>query len=345
MHMDVPPPIPAKPTRFTDQLRAFIRSRGLAYKTEKTYLFWTLRFIRFHNKRHPRTMGAPEVEEFLSYLAVHRSSSINTQRTALNALVFLYREFLGQDLGQLSFGQARTGRRLPTVFSADEAARVIAAMEGEYKLMTQLMYGSGLRVSECIRLRVKDVDFDMNALIVRDGKGSKDRSTVLPQSLIGPLRHQIRLVELLHQQDLADGYGEVYLPNALALKYPKAATDMAWQYLFPARNLSVDPRSGKRRRHHVMDRALQRAVKSAIRRAGITKHASCHTFRHSFATRLLEAGYDLRTIQELLGHSDVKTTEIYTHIVRQGGRGVVSPIDRSVNVGMVTPNVSTISGR
>ena len=335
--MDVPPLLPKQPTRFTDQLRAFIRARNLAYKTEKTYLHWVLRFIRFHGKRHPNTMGSLEVEAFLSDLAVHQRVSVNTQRTALNALIFLYREFLGQDLGQLSFGKATVHRRVPTVFSPEEADVVIAAMEGEFRLMAQLMYGSGLRVSECIRLRIKDVDFAMNVLIIRDGKGGKDRVTVLPRSLSAPLQRQIQLVRVLHRHDMAEGCGEVYLPNALAKKYPNAATETAWQYLFPAKSLSVDPRSGTRRRHHVMDRTVQRAVKQALRATGIAKQASCHTFRHSFATRLLESGYDLRTIQELLGHADVKTTEIYTHVVKQGAPGVVSPLDRALGAAPVRP--------
>ncbi len=335
--MDVPPPVPEQPVRFTDQLRSFIRARNLAYKTEKTYLFWILRFIRFHNRQHPKVMGAVEVEAFLSHLAVQQHASVNTQRTALNALVFLYREFLGQDLGTLSFGQAKGRRRIPTVFSNDEACAVIARLDAEYKLMAQLMYGSGLRISECIRLRVKDVDFSMNVLNVRDGKGGKDRVTVLPTSLRPMLVQQIGFVKALHQKDLARGCGEVYLPHALARKYPNAPRETAWQFLFPAGILSIDPRGGVRRRHHVMDRTVQKVIKQAIRESGVAKQASCHTFRHSFATRLLESGYDLRTIQELLGHADVKTTEIYTHVVKQGAPGVVSPLDRFMETAPTQP--------
>lgn len=325
--MDIPAPIPAKPTRFLDQLRSFIRSRNLAYKTEKTYVAWIKRYIRFNGLRHPSELGSVEVEAFLSHLAVHGNASVNTQRTALNALVFLYREFLGEKLEELDFKLAGKARRLPTVFSPTEVKAVIDNLTDEYQLLAKLMYGSGLRISESIRLRVKDIDFGMQQLIVRSGKGDKDRITLLPGSLIEPLRSQIRRTLRQHESDLEGGYGRVYLPNALEKKYPNAATEAAWQYVFPARELSVDPRSGVRRRHHMMDRTVQKAIKQAITAAGIRKKANSHVFRHSFATQLLEAGYDIRTIQKLLGHSDVRTTEIYTHVVRGGGFGVRSPVD------------------
>lgn len=326
--MDIPPNIPAKPVRFSDQLRQFIRARNMAYKTEQTYLHWAIRFIRFHQKRHPKEMGSAEVKAFLDDLAVNKNCAVSTQATALNALVFLYREFLGKPLELEGFKKAKRQRRIPTVFSEAEVGRVIHQLDGAYRLMAMLMYGSGLRISECIRLRVKDVDFGMNSLIVRNGKGGKDRVTVLPESLLEPLKTQLRFVRSLHEKDLAIGFGEVYLPNALSRKYPNAPRELAWQWVFPAQGFSTDPRSGEKRRHHTYDRTVQRAVKRALQGARVYKKAGCHTFRHSFATHLLQAGYDIRTIQELMGHSDVSTTEIYTHVVKQGGRGVRSPADR-----------------
>ncbi|WP_303292035.1 integron integrase [Marinobacter sp. SS5-14b] len=325
--MDIPTPIPAQPTRFLDQLRAFIRLRGLAYKTELTYLFWIKRFIRFQGRKHPRSMGTAEVEAFLSHLVLQANVSVATQRVALNALIFLYREFLGTPLDDLQYEVARKPKRLPTVFSTEEAKNVIAHLQGEYQLVAMLLYGAGLRISEALRLRVKDVDFGMQQLIVRSGKGGKDRITLLPDRLLEPLRIQIESALHLHQSDLAKGLGSVYMPAGLARKYPGASEEAAWQYVFPAPDLSIDPRSGIRRRHHLIDRTVQKHFKNAIREAGIRKPAGSHTFRHSFATRLLEAGYDLRTIQKLLGHSDVRTTEIYTHVVRKGGFGVRSPVD------------------
>lgn len=327
--MDIPTPIPAQPTRFLDQLRGFIRLRGLAYKTELTYVFWIKRFIRFQDRKHPRSMGTAEVEAFLSHLVLQANVSVATQRVALNALIFLYREFLGTPLDDLQYEVARKPKKLPTVFSAEEARSVIAHLEGEYQLIAMLLYGAGLRISEALRLRVKDVDFGMQQLIVRCGKGGKDRITLLPDRLIEPLRHQIESALHLHQSDLIKGFGSVYMPAGLARKYPSASEESAWQYVFPAPDLSIDPRSGIRRRHHLIDRTVQKHFKIAINASGIRKPAGSHTFRHSFATRLLEAGYDLRTIQKLLGHSDVRTTEIYTHVVRKGGFGVRSPVDEA----------------
>lgn len=333
--MDVPPPIPGKPTRLIDQLRAFIRSRNLAYSTEKTYIHWVLRFIRFHNRQHPKTLSAFHVDAFLSHLAVQRNCSAGTQKTALNALVFLYREFLQQPIENLSFQQSRKPTRVPVVFSHDEAKRVIDNLDGVNQTVAKLIYGCGLRINEVLRLRVKDIDFDMLQIVVRSGKGNKDRVTLLPETLIEPLLLQIQVSLTRHQQDLAEGYGEVYMPFALARKYPSQAKSSAWQYVFSAAQLSNDPRSQDseglpmRRRHHILDRGVQRAIGQAVRRAGIYKHANSHTLRHSFATRLLENGYDIRTIQKLLGHADVKTTEIYTHVVKRGGFGVRSPIDHT----------------
>ncbi|WP_341581688.1 integron integrase [Marinobacter metalliresistant] len=325
--MDIPTPIPAQPTRLLDKVRSFLRLRGMAYKTEKTYLFWIKRFIRFHGLQHPQDMGSPEVEAFLSHLVLQVNVSVSTQRVALNALVFLYREFLGQPLDELNFERARKPVKLPTVFSAEEAKSVIRNLEGEYKLVAMLLYGSGLRINEALRLRVKDVDFDMQQLIVRSGKGSKDRITLLPDRLIAPVQQQIDSALHQHQADLLKGFGSVYLPAGLARKYPNASQEPGWQYIFPAPEPSRDPRSGIRRRHHLLDRTVQKHIRRAIQAAGIHKLAGSHTFRHSFATHLLEAGYDLRTIQKLLGHSDVRTTEIYTHVVRKGGFGVRSPVD------------------
>jgi integron integrase len=324
---DVPVPVNHASSRFLDQLRLFIRARHMAWATEKTYVLWIRRFIRFHKKRHPSEMGALEVEQFLDDLSVVRNMSPGTQAIALNALVFLYRQFLQKDLGLLHYQPARTRPRVPVVFSHAEATAVINGMKGGFWLMGMLMYGCGLRVRECLSLRVKDVDFEMKQITVRDGKGGKDRRTMLPEKLVSVLREQIVHVRQLHAQDVRDGYGEVYMPYALSRKYPNAARETAWQYLFPSATIGTDPQSGVMRRHHAHPRSIQKAVKKSLHEQGIEKLATCHTFRHSFATRLLEKGYDLRTIQELLGHSDIKTTEIYTHVLNKGGRGVISPID------------------
>jgi integron integrase len=260
-----------------------------------------------------------------------------TQNQALSALLILYKEVLGQELGWLDGIQRATRPpRLPTVLTQEEAARLLAGMVGTRWLLASLMYGAGLRVIECLRLRVKDVDLSYRQILVRDGKGEKDRVTVLPGLLIEPLRSHLARVRMLHAQDLQDGYGEVSLPYALARKYPRAGKEWAWQYLFPSKNRSVDPDTGVIRRHHLDESVPQRAVKEAARRAAIPKHVNCHTLRHSFATHLLEAGYDIRTVQELLGHSDVSTTMIYTHVLNKGGRGVSSPLDRSA-ASPVTP--------
>lgn len=324
---DIPIPLSQKPTRFMERFRHCIRSNGLAYSTEKVYVYWVLFFIRFHNKRHPEEMGASEVEEFLNFLVVNRNVAANTQKTALNALVYLYRTFLNKPFEGVEIHKSVTPKRIPTVFSHTEALDIISELKGSYKLITQLMYGSGLRINEALRLRVKDIDFSQRVIIVMFGKRNKHRRTILPETLVELLQVQIQKVAALHKQDISDGYGRVYLPHALALKYPNADIELAWQYVFPAAHVSRDPRSGMWRRHHLMDRTVQRQVKSSIRKLNIHKQASCHTFRHSFATRLLENGYDLRTIQELLGHSDISTTEIYTHVLNKGGRGVRSPMD------------------
>lgn len=324
---DIPVPLPTVPVRFMDRFRAFIRARQLAYRTEKTYCLWVREFIRFHNKRHPESMGATEVNAWLSHLANNRHVSVNTQKTALNSVVFMYHQFLGRELGKLQFTNTSQGRKLPTVFSHEEAMAVLSNMRGTHKLIASLMYGSGLRVMEATRLRVKDVDFSEQCLFVRETKGDKWRRSLLPSSVATGLRNQIEFALALHQRDLEDGYGEVYMPNALAKKYPSAARSPAWQYVFPAQRLSVDPRSGIRRRHHVGEQQVRRSVNEALKATGIRKKASCHTFRHSFATNLLKSGTDIRSIQELLGHNDISTTQIYTHVIGTHQRGISSPLD------------------
>lgn len=319
--------IPPDSTRLLDRLRLFIRSQNLSWHTEQTYIHWIKRYIRFHKLQHPDKLEARHVEQFLAYLAEYRNVSPSTQATALNSLVFLYTRFLDIDLSGMEFKRAKVKPRVPVVFSPAEAMAVITEIEGTNALLAKLMYGAGLRVSEACRLRVKDIDFEMRELIVRGGKGNKDRRTLLPGTLNEQLKDQVEFVAGLHAADKARGYGSVYLPYALAKKYPNAAFELAWQYLFPANDYSIDPRSDAVRRHHIHTSSPQKAVKRAVGKAGINKQASCHTFRHSFATRLLEKGYDLRTIQELLGHTDVKTTEIYTHVNNAGGRGVLGPLD------------------
>lgn len=324
---DIPTPLPANPTRLMDRLRAFMRARHMAYRTEKTYCTWILDFIRYHKRKHPEQMGADEVNAWLSHLANNRHVAINTQKTALNAVVFLFKQFLGRELNNIAFANANKGRRLPVVFSHDEALRVLAHMSGTHKVAASLMYGSGLRVMEAVRLRVQDVDFANDCLFIRESKGDRWRRTLLPRSLIEPLKAQIAMALALHQQDLTEGYGEVYMPNALAKKYSTGARSPAWQYVFPAPNRAIDPRSGVTRRHHIGEQQVRRSVASALANAGIYKKASCHTFRHSFATNLLRGGADIRNIQELLGHTDVNTTMIYTHVVGIHERGLSSPLD------------------
>lgn len=324
---DVPVPIPAKPVKFVDQLRQFIRSQNKSWSTERTYIYWAKQYIYFHNKQHPSTLNASHIEAFLSHLAVQRYASPSTQGTALNAIVFMYKQFLGEEIGQLDFQLSRKNRRLPVVFSHSEAQGVISHLRGDKWLMAMLMYGAGLRSSECLRLRIKDIDFEMQQLIVLEGKGMKSRITILPDSVIEPLKVQMAFVKAQHESDIGHGYGQVYMPHALAKKYPASSTSLAWQFLFPAARVANDPRDGLKKRHHRHQRYIQKAVKEAINQAGINKQASCHTFRHSFATQLLQKGYDIRTIQKLLGHTDVATTEIYTHVVKKGGFGVISPVD------------------
>lgn len=325
---DIRHSIPARSGRFMVQLRQHIRAAGLAYRTEQTYVHWIKRFLHFHKLRHPREMGVVEVEAFLNHIAINCNCAVNTQRIALNALVYLYKRFLEVDISNLQFTPAREYRRLPVVYGRAEIQAILRHLPGVYRLMVELMYGSGVRCAELLSLRVKDLDFATGNLFVRGGKGNKDRSTILPQMLIPALQRQIEFVSLLHSQDLQRGYGEVYLPNALERKYPSAARSLAWQYLFPAGRLGVDPRSGVCRRHHLHASALAKQIRAAVAAAGVNKPARAHAFRHSFATHLLENGYDLRTIQELLGHADITTTEIYTHVINRGAKGVQSPVDR-----------------
>lgn len=314
--------------RFIDQLRLHMRAHGLAYRTEQTYVHWVKRFIYFNNKKHPKDLNPVDIELFLSHLSNARHCSVNTQKSALNALVYVYKRFLGVDIGKLDYTFARSYRRLPVVYSREEIAAILSNLNGVYRLQVELLYGTGLRQAELLSLRIKDVDFGSNNIYVRCGKGNKDRTTMLPQKLISRLRTQIMTVEALHAQDVIDGYGEVFLPDAIARKSPRAAYEVAWQHLFPSSKIGQDPRSGALRRHHMHPSTLGRQVRSAVRKSNINKLARVHSFRHSFATHLLESGYDLRTIQELLGHSDVSTTEIYTHVINRGGKGVASPVDQ-----------------
>jgi len=319
--------MPEKPG-LLEQVRRALRLKHYSIRTEAAYVQCIKRFIIFHGKRHPAQMGADEIRQYLSHLATDCRVAASTQNQALSALLFLYREVLDVELPFVAgITRAKRPARVPVVLTPEEAARIIAQLCGIYRLMAGLLYGSGLRVMECVRLRVKDLDFGYRQINVRDGKGEKDRRTVLPDSLVEPLRCQLERARLTHEEDLQRGFGRVYLPYALGRKYTNAAAEWAWQWVFPANRISVDPRSGQRRRHHASEDMLQDHVRSAARRAGVAKRVSCHTFRHSFATHLLESGYDIRTVQELLGHSDVKTTQIYTHVLNRGGRGVRSPLD------------------
>ncbi len=316
--------------RLMEQVRRRLRAKHYSLRTEQVYLAWIRRFILANGKRHPRGMGAPEVEAFLSRLANEGKVSASTQNQALSAVLFLYRQVLGIELPWMAnVTRAKRPRRLPTVLSVAEVQELLARMEGRPWLIASLLYGTGLRLMECLRLRVQDVDFRRNEIMVRAGKGGKDRRTMLPRSLVEPLQQEIARARLLHQADLAAGFGAAWLPDALARKYPSAPREFRWQYVFSSVQRSIDPRDGVERRHHFDDGILSRALKTASRRAGIAKPVSAHALRHSFATHLLEAGYDIRTIQELLGHKDVATTQVYTHVLNRGGPGVLSPLDRT----------------
>lgn len=317
------------PPRLLEQIRIRCRTKHYSIRTERAYVGWARRFILANNRRHPRELGLAEVEAFLSALAVRDDVAASTQNQALSALLFLYKEVLGVDLPWVgSVTRAKRPKRLPVVLTSAEVRSLLALIDGQAGLMASLLYGAGMRLMEAVRLRVKDVDFGRCEIVVRNGKGGKDRRVPLPRRLEAALQAQIERVRVLHGRDLAQGYGEVWLPHALSRKYPTAGREPGWQYVFPASGLSDDPRSGTRRRHHVDEAVLQRAVKSARVAAGIDKPATCHTLRHSFATHLLEAGHDIRTVQELLGHKDVATTQIYTHVLGRGAGGVLSPLDR-----------------
>jgi integron integrase len=312
-----------------EQLRDRLRVKHYSIRTEQAYVEWVRRFVLFHGKTHPRELGAKEVEAFLTHLAVRGRVAASTQNQAKSAILFLYREVIDRELPWLEgVVVARTPQRLPVVLTQAEVEAVLGRMRGTPGLIAKLLYGSGLRILECMRLRVKDIDFSRKEILVRDGKGAKDRVTMLPGSLVEPLRRHMERVRDLHAEDLAAGGGGVYLPYALDRKYPNAAKEWHWQYVFPSIKISTDPRSGVKRRHHADEKPTQRALQSALRAAGIHKPATPHTLRHSFATHLLHSGYDIRTVQELLGHSDVSTTMIYTHVLNRGGRGVLSPLDR-----------------
>ena len=321
-------PEPGKP-KLLDQVRHRCRVRHLALKTEQAYVNWVRRFVVFHRMRHPLEMGAKEVSEFLTHLAVEGRVAASTQNQALSALLFLYREVLERDFGWLDdVVRAQKPKRLPVVYTPEEAMGIIGELSGRRWLMAMQLYGGGLRLHECVTQRVKDLDFDRLEVTVRDGKGEKDRVTLLPEALAEPLKQHLLRVQEAHESALAEGYAGVELPYALAQKYPHADREWAWQYVYPADRPSRDPRSGVWRRHHMDESYLQKAVHAAIRKLKIPKHASCHTFRHSFATHLLAGGTDIRTIQELLGHKDVSTTRIYTHVLRTNGYAVKSPVDR-----------------
>ena len=316
--------------KLLDQVREQIRLRHYSIRTEAVYLEWVKRYIRFHKYRHPQEMGAPEVEAFLSDLAVRRDVSASTQNQALSAILFLYKQVLQIELPWMDgVIRARRPQRLPVVLTREEVASVLAQLDGTLWLIASLLYGSGMRLMEVLRLRVKDVEFARLEILIRDGKGQKDRVTMLPRKLAAPLELHLQRVRALHEQDLREGYGRANLPHALARKYPNAAAEWGWQFVFPSVNRSEDPRSGGIFRHHLHEKTIQRAVRNAVRRVGLHKPATPHTLRHSFATHLLESGQDIRTVQELLGHSDVKTTQIYTHVLNRGGLGVLSPLDRA----------------
>lgn len=326
--VSIAPGSPAPAPKLLDRVRWHLRVKHYSIRTEAVYLDWIRRFILFHHKRHPNEMGEAEIAAFLTNLAVEGNVAASTQNQALSALLFLFQQVLDRKLEFIAVERVRRPPKLPVVFTRAEARAVLAHLKGDYRIMAHLLYGSGLRLLECLRLRVKDIDFGYRQITVREGKGMRERITLLPERLSRPLQAHFARVKELHQQDLAQGSGAVYLPGALCRKYPNAAREWPWQYVFPADKISVDPRSGERRRHHVAERNLQNAVKDGIRASGIAKAASCHTFRHSFATHLLESGYDVRTVQELLGHKDLATTMIYTHVCNRPGLSVRSPVDQ-----------------
>ncbi|MCB1071404.1 MAG: integron integrase [Verrucomicrobia bacterium] len=318
----------ASSPRLLDLVRDTLRVHRYAYSTEKTYVDWIRRFILFHNKRHPLAMGPTEINAFLTHLAVQGNVAASTQNQALCAIIFLYKKVLDIDIEGLDYDWSKKPPNLPVVLSVEEAIDLLSRMTGVQRLLAHLMYGTGMRISEALRLRVKDIDFEQNQIVIRDSKGKKDRAAVLPQILLPDLQEQIAHAKRLHDKDLAEGYGSVELPFALERKYPRAPWAWHWQYVFPSHKLSTDPRSGIIRRHHLYPNILQRAIRKAAAEAGIDKHVKSHTLRHSFATHMIQAGIDIRTVQDMLGHEDLNTTMIYTHVVKNGPYGVASPIDR-----------------
>jgi integron integrase len=315
--------------KLLDQLRDRIRLKHYSRRTEEAYLDWAKRFILYHNKRHPQEMGKPEVEAFLTYLATERNVASATQNQARAALQFMYKEVLEIHLPWIKdIELAKKPKRMPVVLTEKEVQQLLARLPDAWSLVGRLLYGTGMRLLEVLRLRVQDVDFERCEVMIRDGKGGKDRVSMLPKSLVLPLKDHLVVVKRLHEQDLANGYGEVWLSESVSRKYSNAGREWRWQYVFPSGKLSVDPRSGVTRRHHLDEQGLQRAIRQAAADAGLTKHVTPHTLRHSFATHLLQAGYDIRTVQDLLGHKDVQTTMIYTHVLNKGGMGVTSPLDR-----------------
>ena len=320
---------PGQGKKLLDLYKESLRVRHYSHRTEETYISWVRQYILFHKKRHPREMGVYEINAFITHLASERNVAASTQNQAISSILFLYRNVLEIQLDETALVPIRPTKpkRVPTVLSKTEAQAIIRQMTGVYRIMAQLMYGSGLRLMEVLRLRVQDLDFENRQIVVRDGKGENDRVTMFPEALLEPLRVHLKQVEAQHEQDLLDGFGTVYLPYALERKYPNANREFAWQYVFPAPDLSIDPVTGLKQRHHINETSLQKAVKLAARFIKINKHVTPHTFRHSFATHLLQNGYDIRTVQELLGHKDVKTTMIYTHVLQRGGLAVRSPLD------------------
>lgn len=333
---------PLRSVKLIDRLRERIRYLHYSLRTEHTYVHWVRAYIHFHGLRHPAEMGGAEVEAYLSWLATTRKVSASTHKQALSALLFLYGKVLGVQLPWMAeIGRPRTQRRLPVVLDAEEVRRVLALLQGEHRLLAQLLYGTGMRITEALQLRIKDIDFSRNTIIVREGKGGKDRAVMLPKTLLPGLQEQMAHSRVLWSTDQQEGRGGVEMPHALERKYPRAGASWPWFWVFPQATHSTDPRSGVVRRHHLYDQTFQRGFKRAVERAGITKPASPHTLRHSFATHLLQSGYDIRTVQELLGHSDVKTTMIYTHVLKVGGGGVISPLDSAPG----TPRVEQAGGR
>jgi integron integrase len=319
--------IEPRPRKLLDQVRDMIRLKHYSYRTEKTYIDWIKRYILFHDKRHPKDMGRPEIEAFLTHLAIDGRVAASTQNQAFSAILFLYKEVLCQEMTDINALRAKPSHHLPTVLTKAEVRTIVDRLFGVEKIIIQLLYGSGLRLNECLRLRVKDLDFSYHQIVVRDTKGKEDRVTMLPDQLHEPLQAHLIQVKQQHQRDLDRGYGTVDLPFALERKYPNAEKQWLWQYVFPSVGMPLDPVRGIQRRQHRHESSVQKALKQSLIGSGIDKKVGCHTFRHSFATHLLQAGYDIRTVQELLGHKDVKTTMIYTHVLNRGGRGVRSPLD------------------